>query len=214
MDERVRKESSIAASTRVSIVDLARVHEFWTRRGEFIRSMSHLINRTFMEMADQLTRQGYMDESQIESVMDAHHYLKAQGLYQASHLKRGGKRIAMALSFETLRNEGHDPIKEHPKAYNQMHKDGSIESKRGPDHLISDNEWARIQRQRAEDRKKKFEAEKERALKRMEENGQFACDPGESDEEWMRKRQAKDAARIAAEKQEPDWDNLPTVEDE
>lgn len=173
MDEKSRKESSISCQSRVSVVDLARLDWWWTKQGHHMRSMSQLINWSLMHMVDELVRQGHLGDDAIPTIASAHKYLNMRGLYQRSHLKRSGSRLAMAIKFESMRAAGLDTEREHPRAHRQIHNTHSIPSHSGPDHyeVIPQEEWDRIKKQNESDRLNDFESSRKQTLANAEESG-------------------------------------------
>jgi len=224
MDEKSRRESSISVQSRVSVIDLARLDWFWSKQGVQMRSMSQLVNWSLMEMADQLVKQGHMGDEVMSSVLSAHKYLQTRGLYQRSHAKRSGSRLAMAIKFESMRKAGLDPEREHPRAHGQIHNEYSIESHAGPDYkeMISQSEWDEIKKERQRAKHEEYVRAKEQTLKDACESGVIVdhytgakCripgegfTPGTRSEELDKYDEAREKEIRAKENQPPDTSKM------
>lgn len=127
MDKLVRRESSVPVQGRISIIDLANMDRYWAvKEGINIKSMSQLLSWTFTAMCDVIKSNGKMPDD-IESVTDAHRYLKSRGLYQQSLRKRSQSRLVAAMGFENLRDQGLMPEDCNPRMYNTIHSKHSAE---------------------------------------------------------------------------------------
>lgn len=131
MDKEVRQESSVPVATRVSVVSLAELDEYWMREGKFIRTMSQLVSWSLELLCEVLKANGKIES--VETVASAHKRLKDRELYQPSLSKRSFNKIGAAIKFENLREEGIDPkVKVDgensniTRAYNMLHNRRSV----------------------------------------------------------------------------------------
>ena len=233
MNEEERKESSIPVSARISVLDLARLDWLWLKSNVNITSISQLVNWSLMEFADQAVKSGAISDCGIETIRDAHNYLKSRGIYQKRQLDRSKKRLGMALAFETLREGGHNPKLEHPRAYNMMHSKHSIKSRPGADittHMSKDEVWelvARARKQAREEVVQSYEESRRKTLEDAEKAGVLVESPQNNDfrkldekelvcgseEEFISKRKAIDEARARMER-EIDESKMDLVEED
>ena len=121
MDEKVKKESSVPVQGRISIVQLAELHVYWESQGYEVGNMSKLLSWSVSLLAE-ILRQNEQLPIQVDSVASAHNYMLEKGLYQRSLEKRSFDKIAAAIRFESLRNEGIDPAQHVRQQYNVLHK--------------------------------------------------------------------------------------------
>jgi hypothetical protein len=125
MSQKVGGESSLPVTSRVDIRVLAELDIYWARNGYTIKSMSQLVSWS-CELAVGLLRVSGKS-SEIRSIAEANDRMIQRGLYQAVTIKRGIKKLATAMAFDSLREEGIDPREYVPEQYNTMHKSNSIE---------------------------------------------------------------------------------------
>jgi hypothetical protein len=122
----VKRESSIIASTRVSMITLAELDKYWMAQNRPMSTMSQLVAWSLDLLRDVL-KQNNMITEEIASVREAHEHLTNRGLYQKSINKRSLFKIANAIRFESMREDGLDPQTEDPRGYRMVHKQSSVE---------------------------------------------------------------------------------------
>ena len=123
-DGRQRKvERSMSFSTRIDLLILAELSMFFNARGNPIRSMSQLISDSVNGLWNVLESNGRFEENDahVESVVAAHNYLESTGLITNSMRNRNAAKLAKALGYENLRDEGVDPKDEDPEGYAKLH---------------------------------------------------------------------------------------------
>lgn len=139
-----RQETSIPVVTRVSIVDLAKLANFWEEKKYVIRTMSQLVAWSIELLVNELEANEFIPDSDY-SLAYVHRDMNRRGLIQRSMSKRTESRIRMAMGFESLREEGVDPRSYSPTAYRNMHQPQSREplpealgkfEKHNPDEVI------------------------------------------------------------------------------
>lgn len=134
-DREIKSESSIPVMGRVDVVDLAKMLEFWQGKGEYIRTMSQLVGWSIGLVTQILENNGYKFSAQ--KVVDAHEILSRSGLYQPSMRKISYKKVANAMRFESMREEGIDPKTYVPQQYNVAHNKSTVESYGGQHVKVS-----------------------------------------------------------------------------
>jgi len=173
MDRETRKESSIPVQSRISIVDLAKMDLYWQRvENESMRTMSQLVSWTLSAMVEVIESNGKMPKG-IESVVEAHRYLTARGLYQKSLRDRSKSRISAAMGFESLRKQGIDPALASSMAHSVVHSKKSIDVYEG-----SGVDWDEIG--------KRVEEEKERDVEQTINDAKAIGNIAERDEEIVK----------------------------
>jgi hypothetical protein len=128
--EEARQEASIPTAARINLVTLAELAKWWEDNGRRIRTMSQLISWSMDLVRDVLRTNGKIVEVEM-SIADANNYLSEKGLYQRSVRERGIKKIATALRFESLREEGVNPKDYVPQQYNIVHNKQSVQPLEG-----------------------------------------------------------------------------------
>ena len=126
-DKEIKQEQSIPTAARVNLITLAKLSEWWNSSGHQVRSMSQLISWSMDLLKEILVSNGKILDTEI-SVVEANRYLSEHGLYQQSVRRRAVKKIATAIRFEGMREEGIDPKAELPSHYNILHNKKSIEA--------------------------------------------------------------------------------------
>ena len=125
----VKIESSIPVQSRVSVLDLAGMLEYWVEReGVEIRSMSQLVNWSVSALYELVQANGFVGK--CTTVAEAHNYLINQGVYQKSLRNRGKRKISAAITFENLRAEGVRPENYVPQQYAVLHNGSSVKGYR------------------------------------------------------------------------------------
>lgn len=118
-------ESSVPVQSRISIVNLARLDEYWEREGVYIKTMSQLVSWSIQLLCEVLENNNVMEVT--TTVTDARRRLEGRGLFQPSLKNRSLKRISTALAFENMRQEGCDPRVFAKSKYNMLHKKNTVE---------------------------------------------------------------------------------------
>ncbi len=176
-------ERSIPASSRIDIVDLMRLDKFWDSKGVRMRTLSRLINWSISAFVEVLEDNQMIEVERENNAMEALRYLEDHGLVQASNMKRGSKKLMNGISMKNLRYEGDNPEELIPRAFNMLHKRGSVEAYDGSAGNIMLNEgeetgtkidWDEIERQKEEGIRKEIEEAKENMIKQCRESGSLA----------------------------------------
>ena len=158
-----RIERSIPVQSRVDMTSLARLDKYWMAEGYYIRTMSQLVSWSVDLICEVLEANKKMP-SGISSAMEANRHLMQRGLYQPSMLKKGFKKRATALSFESLREEGVEP-KDYVKAqYDTVHNKHSVKMLEGKVRSGKEEEGMHY-RDDIEEALRKVEEEKEKERK-------------------------------------------------
>lgn len=120
-EDRERKaERSIPVSARVDVVVLVKCLDAWERRGVRVKSMSQLISWSLDNFANELVRNGIIEEREL-SYLDAYRILESTELLQRSMVERNRSKHQHSVMFESMRNEGYDPGM-FREQFNTMHK--------------------------------------------------------------------------------------------
>lgn len=211
MDKITRKESSIGVTARVSVVDLAKMDRYWIEmEGTTMRSVSQLVGWCVGALVEVIEANGKMPGG-MDSVVQAHKYLQARGLYQESNLKRSKSRIGAAMQMETLRAEGHDPAYDAPMQHRVIHSKHSVEPFSGKVNVgnvglkygdVIDEALNKVR----EEKDKETEDSKKKAIEDAEKSGIIVGD------DWLAERQKKEKEIIEKENREINVEDLPTVE--
>lgn len=167
MNRESRVEGSIPVQSRVSIQDLATILIMWEEEGILVKSLSQLIAWSMSVLADRVRAIGRRDEI---SIAEAHRMIEQRGLYQKSLKKRSMKKIATAMGFESLRDEGVDPSWVAPRQYKTLHNVKSVEGAPQDtmgamkENIFSDHDLQRIE----EERKKEIERLTEESVGKLD----------------------------------------------
>jgi hypothetical protein len=140
MKEEIRAESSIAITARVSLVDLAKMDNyFMTKEGVQMRSMSQLVNWCVGAIVEVIEDNGKMP-SGIGGVTDAYNYMVSRGLFQRGMMKRNMKKLGLAMGYESMRKRGVDP-RMGSRDYNELHNNNSVKAFEGRERPIDNEGW-------------------------------------------------------------------------
>jgi hypothetical protein len=105
-----RSESTVPIQSRVNVVDLANLDIYWHSQGYGVRTMSQLVAWSVELLSKIIEENRAIDpEHRIDTVKDAVRYMNARGLFQRSMIKMGREKLATALRFESMREDGYDP---------------------------------------------------------------------------------------------------------
>jgi len=139
--------------------------------------MSQLVSWSFSALLDVLENNGEIPKG-IDSVRDAHEYLKQRGLYQKSLRKRSKSRIVAAMGFENLRAQGLDPACYHQPAYDMVHSkhsiktvDREIEGSVNKQCGITDEAWEGMQKRIAEEKEKEQQEQIKKEIEKAKSMG-------------------------------------------
>ena len=124
MDKATKQESSIPVQSRVSIVTLAALSNYWESEDRDIRTVSQLVSWSLYLLSEILTTNGML--GQEPSVEEARNYMLKKGLYQRGMDTRGYQKLNNAIKFQRIREDGSSPQQStNPAdraAYNIMHR--------------------------------------------------------------------------------------------
>jgi hypothetical protein len=214
-DRESKVEGSMPVQSRVDIVDLAKMDNYWRSNGYEIRTMSQLVSWSVTLLCEVLEANDAMPVK-IESITDANRYLIARGLRQASMHRRSMKKLTTAIAFESMRGEELDP--KMSNTYNMVHRKlgknntsgigGSVEPFVGEvTSIIDDDEHERAMERIKEEKEKERKAQMERELNDARESGLVVSD------EWIEERKRKDEEVAKRENTPFDPSMIKTVEE-
>ena len=196
VDIESRQERSLPVQSRIDMISLARLDKYWMVEGYYIRTMSQLVSWSVDLLCKVLESNEKIPEG-IKNGIDANRHLMQRGLYQPSMLKKGFKKRAAALSFESLREERVDP-KDYAKGqYDTVHNKHSIDMFEGkirnerlekkqmhnPDMI--DGVFRRLKEEKEKERKDDLKV----AVSSLKERGLIAEEPNRGLREGMSKEE-------------------------
>ena len=119
-------EASIPVQSRVDIMDLAFLAEYWRGKEKInIKTMSQLINWSLGLLVKTMKDNGI--ESNIQNIKSAYAYMVALDLIQESLRERSERKLGTALRFEAMRAEGINPKDVDLRGFNILHGKRSVE---------------------------------------------------------------------------------------
>jgi len=130
MNEEVKQEASIPVQTRVNIVKLASMLEYWESTGYNIKTMSQLVSWSVDLVYEILDTNKFIKNNQM-GIGEARNVLEERGLFQKSLKDRAFKKLGTAISFEGMRGEGINPSQYNPRSYNKLHNKHSVQTFNG-----------------------------------------------------------------------------------
>lgn len=122
----VRQEASMPVQSRVSVIDLAELDEYWDSGGYRIKTISQLISWSLELLCNILRANGKLPR-EINTVVEANKVLEARMLRQAGMRHKAFMKNAAAVRFESMREEGNDPRREIADQYKVLHNAGSVQ---------------------------------------------------------------------------------------
>lgn len=142
-----RLEASIPVQTRANITDLANLTSYWEGEGYRVRTMSQLLSWSMSLLVDILEKNNLM-KYKIETAAEANKYLELMRLYQPSMKAKGFKRVAAAVRFEGMREEGMNPAIEDPHSFSSIHNKHSMDNppiiKKSQEEVVAEARRERI----------------------------------------------------------------------
>lgn len=124
MDRETKQESSIPVQSRVSIVTLAALDNYWYSEGRDIRTVSQLVSWSLYLLSEILNANNMLDTE--PSIEEARNHMMNRGLYQRNMDTRGYQKLGNAIKFQKMREEGGSPQQStYPSeraAYSIMHR--------------------------------------------------------------------------------------------
>jgi hypothetical protein len=124
MDRDTKQESSIPVQSRVSIVTLATLDNYWTNEGRDIRTVSQLVSWSLYLLSEILTTNNMLGTE--PSIEEARNHMMNRGLYQRNMDTKGYQKLGNAIRFQGMREEGNSPQQSlNPTdrtAYSLMHR--------------------------------------------------------------------------------------------
>jgi len=169
MRKEKRQESSVSMQSRINVVRLAKLVKYWEESEYDIKTVSRLISWSIDLLCEILIANGAMSEEDMP-VAEAIQVLEGRGMFQKSLQERGLRKLATAMSFEALREEGIDPKQYVQSQYKMLHNKRSVEPFMGKvvseegHSAISEEEWEMVQRKVKEEEKRKREEAVRRAI--------------------------------------------------
>jgi len=124
MDKETKQESSIPVQSRISIVTLASLDNYWRGEGKDIRTVSQLVSWSLYMLTEILTSNNLLGTD--PSIEEARNYMMGRGLYQRGMDTRGYKKLGNAIRFQKMRDNGESPQQSanptDKTAYNTLHR--------------------------------------------------------------------------------------------
>ncbi len=124
MDRITKQESSIPVQSRVSIVTLAALDNYWAGEGRKIKTVSQLVSWSLYLLTEILTDNELLGTE--PSIEEARDYMMRRELYQRNMDVKGYQKIVNAIKFQGMREDGCSPQQSiNPQdraAYGIMHK--------------------------------------------------------------------------------------------
>jgi hypothetical protein len=124
MDKITKQESSIPVQSRVSIVTLASLDNYWLGEGKSIQTVSQLVSWSLYLLTEILTSNKMLGTE--PSIEEARKYMIDRKLYQRGMDARGYQKLGNAIRFQGMREDGANPQQStNPTdraAYNMMHR--------------------------------------------------------------------------------------------
>ena len=124
--EEERQEASVPVQGRVSLVALAKMALYFESKGYRMRSVSQLLGWSLEMIVEVLENNGF--KSEVDGVRKAREVMIERDLSQRGMDKRGRMKLATAIRFEGLREEGYEPKIIDKVGYNILHNKNSIKS--------------------------------------------------------------------------------------
>lgn len=118
-------ERSINVQSRVDLITLAELHVYWAGRGEQITNKSKLVSWSLEVFYESLLI-SKMANRHFRTVKEAAEYLWSKRILSTDPSSSGIKKVAHAIMFENIREEGGDPETEAPLQYNTLHNQKSV----------------------------------------------------------------------------------------
>ena len=128
-NKEIKQERSVPVQSRIDIVSLAKIAKYWETKCE-IRTMSQLVSWSIDLLMEVLDNNNVIEIDDM-NIADARNYLSSKGLIQKSMNKKGIRKIATSMAFESLRDEGVDPKEYTEKQYTILHNKGSVKPYNG-----------------------------------------------------------------------------------
>jgi hypothetical protein len=163
-DRETLQESSIPVSVRVSMITLAETGMYLEASGYNPRSMSELVANGLYLLCE-ILRSNDKKFIQVGSVIAAHEWLSMKRLYQQSMNKKSLCKVANAIRFESMRNEGLDPQTEDPRGFRMVHKSSAVNPLTITREDVLD-EYDRMLKMAREANEKEAEAEKQKQIEK------------------------------------------------
>ena len=123
MNFETKQEGSVSVQSRVNVIDLGDLTEWWGGEGIHIKNMSQLVSWSISLLCEILETNEKMKRG--NSVAEAYNKLDVRGLLQKSFKDRNMKKISTAMRFESMRDEGFDP-RQVQMQYNVVHNKASV----------------------------------------------------------------------------------------
>jgi hypothetical protein len=124
-EEEKKVERTVPVQSRVDLVTLSNLHEYWSASGVQVSTVSRLV-RDSLDLLVEVLRKNEVVKFNVSDVRDAWRYLGERGLYQAAMKKRGEKKVSAALAFDSLRMKGIDPKGYVSQQFNILHNKKSV----------------------------------------------------------------------------------------
>lgn len=127
--DKIKQERTLPVSTRIDLVNLARMDLYYQLQGYHIKTVSQLINWCVDLLCEVLIANKAMDTTKITTLGDAVTYLKARGMMQvgtARYTKKIQQKLGTSIRYETLRGQGKNPEQIDPAGHSELHRKDSI----------------------------------------------------------------------------------------
>jgi len=121
---RDKGESSMPVQSRIDLVVLAELSEYWRDSGYVIDNMSRLVSWSLTAFHSLLKNNKKINVD-VKTLEDAYYVLSTKGLIQKSMQKRMEKKLMTARGLENIRLDGWELDQTLPQ-YQKMHKIDSV----------------------------------------------------------------------------------------
>ena len=123
--DEVKQERSVPVQSRVDLVLLAKIAKYWETTECSIKSMSQLISWSVELLMDVLVSNNAINDEEL-SLTEARNYLSNRKLMQRSMEKKGIRKIATAMAFESMREDGVNPEGYVKRQHTVLHNENSV----------------------------------------------------------------------------------------
>lgn len=138
MEREKRIESSMSVQGRISLIDLAKIDEYFYTNGHIMSSMSQLLNWTAGQLANLLEVNGV--RSEIKDLRDAVCYLENRGIYKGKLKERDKGRLRIIKGLDNMRLEGGNSYFDAPRLHNTLHNERTVEVFEDKNEIVVDED--------------------------------------------------------------------------
>lgn len=137
-DREAKVESSMPLQSRVDLLTVADLVNYWESEGVHIRTMSQLVSWSLEYLRELLEKNGLLGD-QVRTLEDAYSQLELRGLLQRSMKERMKKKLAMARGLENVRLDGWE-VDRDSRIYKTLHNERSVRPREDRSFLATELE--------------------------------------------------------------------------